>query len=110
MKFDWWNLLPAWAQRLLARIPSGIVEFFSGGLALAAGVGLTSLVALGGGLSVRGAHVIAYGAATWFSAVYEIFVDPAGGRTPLPGHSETRDLFQRQVGITAWALLIWWVL
>jgi hypothetical protein len=110
MALNWWAWLPTWAQRLLAAIPSPVVEAASGVFTFAFGwacawlcwrsewwiggaeVPLHSFA--GATVSLFFAHVL--------SAAYEALMDPNGW--------EWADLIQREVGIFLAAAAWWWVL
>lgn len=112
MPFDWWSRLPPWAQWILSLIPSPVVEFFSGLFADALAWGIIAVVlAVGAPLTRteeqlltpadRVAQVAAIALlAHLFSALYEAFIDKRGW--------EWKDILQREVGIIAGLVFVWW--
>lgn len=106
---NWWNWLPAWAQRLLARIPSPAIEFVGGFIAVACGYVAMRLLALLGPIPTKtlGAFVITIGASHFMTVLYEIWLDP---RRNDPTHHEVRDLLEREIGIIVALFAAYWLL
>jgi len=89
---NWWQWLPSWAQRLLAKIPSWGVEFVSGWLTAALGYGLLWVVSIVIPMPLDLGFFVVGGVWTHgLSLLYEGWFDPNG--------LEWKDLAQREVGI-----------